>query len=312
MIMPMPEREERWIWIDVSVHTWVLNDADTGQLFAPIRAIYFPIAHSTDKDYPQLCTYVQINFALSRTLPVWRGGEEFANHRFDATQGLGIWSDHAVGIDVYNALTLLSMPRQLRKGNVFNLKMIKIVDRTTIDNSVMYLGGSWPEYDFDWKSIANASFGLDLQWKPCQKSTWIESFLKNAITYGSGFVPVMGPLLCVAFPLVWTAIFDPDSFFAEFKTVFPPVDLTDKLRSEITECLNDLRSFIPDGWDKHAAPIQKTITAGEADSLDNPPLEGGPSVAFQLAEVQLASTPKFEEEDEGIVETVVEEVTSLF
>ncbi|KAF9773546.1 hypothetical protein IL306_008618 [Fusarium sp. DS 682] len=65
MTMPMPTKEERWVWID---------------LLARIQAIYIPVAYSASEDYPQLSMWLQVSFTQARTVDIWRGGDTFLGH----------------------------------------------------------------------------------------------------------------------------------------------------------------------------------------------------------------------------------------
>jgi hypothetical protein len=297
MTMPIPTSEERWVWID---------------MLGYIRAIYLPVAQSTDKDYQHISTWVQINFALDRVVKIWRGGESFDGHQCNRTFGLRVCRGYTVGINVYGLLQLLNLPRQLRKANAYNSKMIKIVPNSGI--RTVHVATSYTDnYDFDWTAIAKANFGLELQWKPTQKSTWLANFLQNVLTIALGLIPVVGPILAVAFPLGWTALTDPDSFFDQLKTLVPAVDLTDQLVKQIKKDIEETKALIPSGWDQAAHPMQSEILPEGAAVQDAPPSldleEIGRSLSFIMAgETLEASGGKYpdidQREDEG--EVVVE------
>ena len=79
------------------------------KLLGCIRAIYLPVSHSASKDHPNLCSFVQINFALDRTLKVWRGDDKFDDYPTKKLEGLGVSNGLTLGLDV-TGLILLSMP----------------------------------------------------------------------------------------------------------------------------------------------------------------------------------------------------------
>lgn len=262
-----------------------------------IRAIYIPIAQSADKDYPKLCTYLQVNFALSRTVSVWCGGDRWDKHTCNKLRGLGIMFDWTVGFDIYGIAGLLATPRQLRKGNVYSLKLIKMSPKDRI-KTVACAKSYSDSYDLSWTAVANASFGLDLMWKPTVKSLWLETFLKDTLTFAIGFVPGIGPICAIAFPLVWTAIRDPDMFFEELKSLVPELNLAAQLvkgvqmtvEDALRASIEEMKQYLPDGWEQYAAPMQSAIPSVKADSPSENVAGGGKTVAFMIGEDALAGS----------------------
>src|SRR6266536_3125282 len=59
-------------------------------------------------------------------------------------------------------------------------KLIKIANRENI-LTVPLTASSSDAYDFHFPQILKANFGLDLVWKPTEKSTWIADFIKNTL-----------------------------------------------------------------------------------------------------------------------------------
>ena len=235
-----------------------------------IRAIYLPIAHSVSKDYPNICSFVQVNFALDRTVKIWRGGNEFSGHKTANVLGLGKWAGHTVGLDVTGLIQLLTLPRQLRRDNCYNLKLIKIVSASAI-KTVSVTKSFEDRYDKSWLDVAHGNFGLDLTWRPAEKTTWMENFIKNTLTIAIGFVPGVGPLLQITFSVGWTLISQQDTgaAFALLKDLCPGLDLAEHVAQELIKSSSETRKFLPDGWEKLNLTAQKGAFA-ELQSTPKP------------------------------------------
>ncbi|CAL8580586.1 hypothetical protein XPA_006308 [Xanthoria parietina] len=180
MTMPMPTKEERWVWIDV-------------------------------------------NFALSRTVKFWHGEGHFKDVETDAVLGLKRDEERTLGCRNRGA----SIP----------------------DPGLSESYSDKP--DISWLAVANGNYGLDLTWQPPQKSTWQENFIKNVLTIGTGYIPGVGPILQIMFPVGWTLISeeDPEAAFALLRNLCPSIDLTDKVIGELRKAAAaETREFLPDGW----------------------------------------------------------------
>lgn len=271
MVMPMPTIEERWVWIDVSLaYPLSIHELINNKRMAHIRAIYFPVAYTVDKDHPDLCSFVQVNFALPRKV-------KFA---VDNTGWKDIWCDKVLGLradafltvafDVTGLIELLSLPRQLRKDNCYNLRLIKIVGGgfKTAPLSTSYKDGA----DKPWTKIAGGNYGLDLMWKPCEKSTWAENYIRNTLTIAVGFIPVVGPIVQVFFSVGWELLSqdDPQGAYEVLKNLCPGIDLGDKLINELLRTAKETRLFLPDGWDKMGLEFKPKV---HEDTLAPRPIE---------------------------------------
>ncbi|RAQ52963.1 hypothetical protein AFGD_001413 [Aspergillus flavus] len=245
MIMPMPKRQEGWVFIDRLTN---------------IRGIYIPVAHQASEDHPELCTFVHVNFATADgTVNMFHHTGNAKNPKtfwkpvtLKKTVGLQDWSNLTVGFNINGLVNLLSLPRQLRAQNAFTSKNIIILESDMVASPRVersYNDGT----DFDWAKVAGANFGLSIQWKPApQKQDWLENFLKNSLTIAVGFIPGVGPIAAIAFPLIWTAIADPDSFVDTWRNLCPGVDLQLKLLEAIKDSAKETREYLPDGWEKTA------------------------------------------------------------
>ncbi|KAL8778972.1 MAG: hypothetical protein Q9213_007157 [Squamulea squamosa] len=253
MTMPMPTREERWVWID---------------MLAYIRAIYLPVAYSVSKDHPDICSFVQVNFALSRIVKFWHGEGKFQDVQTDKVLGLGVNVQRTLALDVSGLIELLTLPRQLRRDNCYNLKLIKLQQAISLQpyQPVLKTYSNGP--DISWLTVANGNYGLDLTWQPAQKSSWQETYIRNVLTIGIGFVPVAGPFLQVAFSVGWTLVSqeDPEAAFALLKDLVPGILLTEKIKIELKKAASETRAFLPDGWQELNLTTQSKVAQTEVAS----------------------------------------------
>ncbi|OGM47919.1 hypothetical protein ABOM_002695 [Aspergillus bombycis] len=245
MIMPMPKRQEGWVFIDRLTN---------------IRGIYIPVAHQASEDHPELCTFVHVNLAAADSnVNMFHHTGNAKNPKtfwkpvtLRKTVGLQDWGNLTVGFNINGLVNLLSLPRQLRAQNAFTSKNIIIVERDMVASPKVERSFN-DDTDFDWAQVARANFGLSIQWKPApEKKDWLENFLKNSLTIAVGFIPGVGPIAAIAFPLIWTAIADPDSFVDTWRNLCPGVDLQLKLLEAIKDSAKETREYLPDGWDKTA------------------------------------------------------------
>ncbi|KAE8136538.1 hypothetical protein BDV38DRAFT_283753 [Aspergillus pseudotamarii] len=254
MVMPMP--------LLVKGEEWVLIDRT-----ACIRAIYIPVAQQTSEDYPELCTFLQVSFAIRRdasimTYPeIWNAdGRNYIvvdreeTFPLDPTLGLlpdGRW---ALAINIRKLVNLLSLPRQLRGHDCFSSRSIVMVDRklTPTTGAAQNFSSS---ADLSWTTVAGANYGLSLQWKPPQATMWLADFIKNSLTVAIGFIPVIGPLAAVCFPLAWTAIADPASFENTLRSLIPIADLAFYVSEEIKKSAKEQKVYLPEGWATNAGGV---------------------------------------------------------
>ncbi|KAL9631524.1 MAG: hypothetical protein Q9204_004194 [Flavoplaca sp. TL-2023a] len=241
MTMPMPTRDERWVWIDC---------------LAYIRAIYIPVAWSVSKDHPDLGSFVQVNFALSkhRQVLAWR---------------------RILALDVAGLVQLLTLPRQFRRDNCYNLKLLKLQQSISLQPAQPVTKSYSDGPDLSWIHVANGNFGLDLVWKPPQKYTWTEQFIKNSLTVATGFIPGVGPIVQIMFSVGWTLISqeDPKAAWAVFKELAPGLDLQEKIITELMKAASETREFLSDGWKElnlqtQQKPVETAMASKPLEAMD--------------------------------------------
>ena len=239
---------------------------------AHIRAIYFPVAYAVDKDHDDLCGFVQVNFALPRKIRVAAGDKDWFDIWTDKVLGMRTDAFRSVGFDVSGLIQLLTLPRQLRRDNCYNLRLIKIMGGGGIKTiSVTKSYNDAP--DKSWLTVANGNYGLDLTWKPAEKSSWIESFIRNTLTIAVGFIPVVGPIVQILFSVGWEIISqeNPQGAYDLLKSLCPGIDLTDKLISEMIQSAKETQQLMPDGWDKMGLDFKNLEV--RSDNLQPRPIE---------------------------------------
>lgn len=297
MTMPMPKREEGWAFIDR-----VTN----------IRAIYIPIAQQASEDHPELCTFYQVNFAvandkvkiLHHSGPARKPTVTWRDVSLNKTLGLGDWWSLTVGINFNGLVELLSLPRQLRAQNAFSSGNIIMIDKDLVASPRIEQSYS-DDADFDWAKVASANYGLAIQWKPAiKKQDWLENFLKNSLTIAVGFIPGIGPIAAIAFPLAWTAIADPDSFVDTLRNMCPGADL----QLKVVELLSSI-------GDSSSKNVQKYLPEGWEQSVLGPKFLSGPRTATTMRMAALASEPATDPGPESLVSeaetSIIDELKAL-
>ena len=233
------------------------------------------MAYSVSKDHPELCSFVQVNFALSRTVKFWHGEGHFKDIKTDAVMGLPKNVQRTLALDVTGLIELLTLPRQLRRDNCYNLKLLKLQQAISLQPDPGVSKTYSDDPDISWLTVANGNYGLDLTWQPPQKSTWQENFIRNVLTVGIGFVPGVGPILQIMFSVGWTMVSeeDPEAAFELLKNLCPGIDLTEKMIDELRKAATETRDFLPDGWkelnlktQQHA--VQAVTTPKPIEAMD--------------------------------------------
>ncbi|PWY67076.1 hypothetical protein BO94DRAFT_434434, partial [Aspergillus sclerotioniger CBS 115572] len=247
MVIPMPllAKGEEWLLIDRT---------------ACIRGIYIPVAHQASEDFPEVCTFLQVNFAINREVSIltqpeiwafdcngWVVVDRVETVTLDSTLGLASDAKWTMAINIRQLVNLLSLPRPLRIHNCFSSHCIRFVDRKltpTKGPAQMFSDSA----DLSWTAVASANYGLTIQWKPPEATTWLAGFLKNTLTIAVGFIPVVGPLAAVAFPLTWTAIVDPGRFEGTLRELIPVADLAMKVGENIQRSAKEQEAYVVKGW----------------------------------------------------------------
>ncbi|KAM0347326.1 hypothetical protein ACHAPU_004845 [Fusarium lateritium] len=260
---------------------------DAAEMLAAIRAIYIPVAHSASKDHPELSTWLQVSFVQPRNISIWRGGSTFLGHQTDSQNGLRVHRTHTVGFDITGLTELLCCPRQFRKVNVYEAKFVKILEASKV-RTVSVSDSYSDAYDFSWLTITRAHSGLNIEWGKGEKGSWFEDFFKNALSFGIGFIPGIGPLLAIAFSLTWTAIRDPDQFMHELSLWVPSVKIPELFDRDIRNSSRNIRGLVHESmWQSRSA--QAVVAANKYDVEQKKELEvsGGAQSYFEYAGKEL-------------------------
>ncbi|RGP78705.1 hypothetical protein FLONG3_3160 [Fusarium longipes] len=196
--------DTEWLWIDATV---------------PLRAIYFPVAQQTDQAFPDLCTYVVIDFRHRRNMSITHMSGQHAI-RFDATTHAGLgWRDsYTWGFHVPDTIAYLSVPHKLRNPDyrVFASKdrrddlMVFAFASTKWGGAAINTVGFFREMDL--ARILSATFGVEVGWRPYEASSFLRNLLISLVDLGLGFIPGVGPILSLAFGIALQLLEDPDSF----------------------------------------------------------------------------------------------------
>ncbi|KAL3679383.1 hypothetical protein R1sor_022339 [Riccia sorocarpa] len=200
----------QWLWIDGTV---------------PLRAIYFPVALTTDEAYPDLCTYAVIDFRKKNSVNLINI-ETGESVEFYITEKLGLdfkdgWS---WGFNIPDIITYLCIPHKLRNPQEGLYSPTTPGDELVVFapsdiNWVSANGISAPagefEREIDYSKVLSATFGVEVGWRPYEYSSFIGSLIGQVVGLGLGFIPGVGPLLSVGFGMAVQLIEDPESFRVE-------------------------------------------------------------------------------------------------
>ncbi|KAJ5717093.1 hypothetical protein N7488_002739 [Penicillium malachiteum] len=169
--------------------------------------------------------------------------------KMDTTLGLRADAEWTMAVNIPQLVNLLSVPRFLTKHTVFSAQIIRLVgpDMVSTKGNVQTFSDS---ADISWTTIVNANFGLTVQWAPPSPSVWLMDFIKNSVTIALGFIPVIGPIAAVAFPLAFTAIADPANFHSTLRGVLPQTKLIEHIIYQVTKSTNDQKGYLSDSWRK--------------------------------------------------------------
>lgn len=192
-------------------------------------------------------------------------------HPMNITTGIGIWQGHTLGLNVHELLKLLSLPRQLRKETPYSARLIKIVPNGAVRTVNTVVTTYRKEYDVEWLTVAKANFGLDLQWKPAERSSWLNDFFRDVLTNLISMIPVAGPFLAILFPVAWTLVVDPDSAWDVLRDLVPAVNLTDQMVRALLTSLEETKEYLPEGWDHITLPQQPKSVAMIRNKANNVP-----------------------------------------
>ena len=227
------------------------------------------------KDHPDLCSFVQVNFALSRTVKFWHGEGRFDDIKTDKVLGLPKNVHRTLALDIAGLVQLLTLPRQLRRDNCYNLKLLKLQQAISLQPAQPVSKSYSDGPDLSWIHVANGNFGLDLVWQPPQKYTWTEQFIKNSLTVATGFIPGVGPIVQIMFSVGWTLISqeDPQAAFAVLKELAPGFDLQEKIIIELKKAASETRAFLPDGWKElnlqtQQKPVETAMASKPVEAMD--------------------------------------------
>lgn len=167
--------------------------------------------------------------------------------------GLPTDANWTIGFNFKKLVALLALPRNLRNTNSFDSSnIIMITGNGTLPSPQVSL--TLPSIsDVDWAKVANENYGVTIQWKTASSLTWFESFLKNAITFGLGFVPGIGFVLAACFPVAFSCVLDPDNAMSDLRAAVPGVDLQMRLHEKFEEDLiasaRESQRYLAPGWE---------------------------------------------------------------
>jgi hypothetical protein len=306
MFVPMPRREEEWIYIDVSSIVICRKGriANRNKRLATIRAIYIPVAHQSSEQYPDLCTYVQCRFISMKqvTMEYHKSTGEGKDPSkvqttidCDTTLGLDVHDKTALAINPAKLVTTLIVPREFRELDAFTSKAVILVDSSLIPTAPLQQTLS-SQCMADWAVVMGANQGLSIEWKKGDyKGHWFVNYFKNAMAFAIGYLPIAGPFLAIGWSVAYTAIAQPDEFLDELREQIPSVELIEGFVTEIKKMAQDSEGVLKDGIDV------KKLSGVETKISNASPLDGKKD-EVQTKPAAVVETPTGEGEQAPTVE----------
>ncbi|KAF5571213.1 hypothetical protein FPANT_13580 [Fusarium pseudoanthophilum] len=228
--------DTQWLWIDATI---------------PLRAIYFPVAFSSEQGFPGLCTYVVIDFRhRDRLSMVSNTGVSRVLHT-TSYNGLGWHDDLTWGFNIPDIIAYLSIPHKLRNPDygLFSSKargQELVVWASSIPSwrsSTAILNHEHFLMEMDFAKVLSATFGVEVGWRPYQHNPFLRDILVRLAQLGLGFVPGVGPILSVAFGLGVQLLTDPESFGRD-----NILDLTFAVLESVVDSGKRAQKFIAPDW----------------------------------------------------------------
>ncbi|KAB8210360.1 hypothetical protein BDV34DRAFT_220954 [Aspergillus parasiticus] len=223
------------------------------QHLSHIRAIYIPVSKHTSEEFPDLSTWVWINFTARESVKAKNEGTVWKTIPCHPTFGARVNRDETFVFNIPEIINLLSIPVEMRKPgtNVFSKELVQYQSRRFVRTTVVH-GTMLDTFDFSFTEIASANWGQEVVWRENEKGSWFNSFLRNAISFGLGFVPGVGPLLSVSFLLGWAAIEsavnDNDAFKDELSLWAPPVQIPVEYISDVMQSARRTANYVDPKW----------------------------------------------------------------
>lgn len=206
--------------------------------------------HSSNPDYPELCTFVHVNFALEKTVNIFHDfGNETRPVQFTMDKSTGIHIDHewAIAISVPGLVKLLEIPLEFRKGNVYSTKNIMMVKSSELQTKYRIDRHYSDDTDLAFEKVLSSNVGIDLQPILNAPEFWWKTFIRNSTTIALGFIPIVGPIAAASFQLIWMAVDEPENLIRELRNQMQTVDLTMGLIDELKRDLKEMKGNIAKG-----------------------------------------------------------------
>jgi hypothetical protein len=203
-----------------------------------------------------------------------------------ATFGLPYDINTAIGLNITKLVTTLVIPRHCRKYDAFSSGGIILVDSSLIPVVAVQQTFKDPSMA-DWAKVAGENHGLTIEWgKGNYKSPWFLSYLKNALVFAVGYVPIIGPFIAIGTAIAMEAIINPDELMDEVREQIPSVELTEGLIHEFKK-ITGLGQDAVDNDKKSAAKTadtKKSITIETAknDEVSTKAVEGSQPVSEEV------------------------------
>ena len=210
VVRPVPLLATEYMFVDLTM---------------PLRAIYFPVAQQSDASFPDMCTYLMMDFRNRPEIEMVVPASPFLSV-FYTTPEMGLGNDHiydTISINIRDLRALLSLPRQLRDpyvdpftGNDEIEAPIQWSSCWTVNKNRAPKTTIPSDKQIDLTTIISANLGIDIKWNPYEHNNFVLKLIKNLISVGLDLIPVVGPLLSTEFTIGSTLLFNQGAFDATY------------------------------------------------------------------------------------------------
>ena len=188
-------------------------------LLAPVRAIYFPLVYQCGEAFPDLCSYLMVDFKTRNKVtfrdPSWQPPPFTLNPQL----GLGFLHGYTLVIDLKRLYYYLFLPHQLRNPDMdlytpknSHEPVVSVCGPTQVGKKWGTLTTQPFHVGMDYAHVISENFGVDLVWAPNEYSSFLVNMLVHMVEMGLEFIPVVGPMMSIGFGVAASLIQNPDTW----------------------------------------------------------------------------------------------------
>ncbi|GAB7332403.1 hypothetical protein MBLNU13_g04215t1 [Cladosporium sp. NU13] len=200
-------------------------------LIFPIRAIYFPLAQKPSSVFPDLCSYLMVDFRLRQGIAMYDDVEGFSLTYEPPSTFLPELRD-----------PMERYERALEEG----VKMVPRLPPSTPMDFDLYAGlGNKPDnlsFKLDLTKVLEGHLGVQVVWQPFDipEPEDANKLIVDVFEAGLCFIPVVGPLASNCFGLFIEIVKDPEAFKA-----LNPFEMNGYLLADAAAAAEEIADSLP-------------------------------------------------------------------